>query len=37
MEHVESISINLFFLTFEVDKQHNVVRLLDYDHHDNIY
>jgi mRNA interferase RelE/StbE/toxin YoeB len=26
-----------FVLTFEIDEQKKVVRLLDYDHHDNIY
>jgi mRNA interferase RelE/StbE/toxin YoeB len=26
-----------FVLTFEIDEQNKVVRLLDYDHHDNIY
>lgn len=26
-----------FVLTYEVDEEHKVVRLLDYDHHDNIY
>ncbi len=26
-----------FVLTFEIDERSSVVRLLDYDHHDNIY
>ncbi len=26
-----------FVLTYEVDEKKKVVRLLDYDHHDNIY
>ena len=26
-----------FVLTYEVDEEDKVVRLLDYDHHDNIY
>lgn len=26
-----------FVLTYEVDENRKVVRLLDYDHHDNIY
>lgn len=26
-----------FVLTFEVDEENKVVRLLDYEHHDNIY
>jgi mRNA interferase RelE/StbE/toxin YoeB len=26
-----------FVLIFEVDEQNKIVRLLDYDHHDNIY
>ena len=26
-----------FVLTFEIDEKNKVVRLLDYDHHDNIY
>ena len=26
-----------FVLTYEVDEEKKVVRLLDYDHHDNIY
>jgi len=26
-----------FVLTYEVDEENKVVRLLDYDHHDNIY
>lgn len=26
-----------FVLTYEVDENDKVVRLLDYDHHDNIY
>ena len=26
-----------FVLTYEIDEESNVVRLLDYDHHDNIY
>ena len=26
-----------FVLTYEVDEDDKVVRLLDYDHHDNIY
>lgn len=26
-----------FVLTFEIDEENKVVRLLDYDHHDNIY
>ena len=31
--HVESS----FVLTYEIDEEKNRVRLLDYDHHDNIY
>ncbi|MBN2051899.1 type II toxin-antitoxin system mRNA interferase toxin, RelE/StbE family [Candidatus Woesearchaeota archaeon] len=26
-----------FVLTYEVDEENMIVRLLDYDHHDNIY
>lgn len=26
-----------FVLTYEIDEHNKVVRLLDYDHHDNIY
>lgn len=26
-----------FVLTYEIDEENKVVRLLDYDHHDNIY
>jgi|TARA_Y100000310_G_scaffold342577_1_gene446391 YafQ family addiction module toxin component len=26
-----------FVLTYEVDEKNKIVRLLDYDHHDNIY
>jgi|TARA_Y100000310_G_scaffold12782_1_gene13174 YafQ family addiction module toxin component len=26
-----------FVLTYEIDESNKVVRLLDYDHHDNIY
>ncbi len=26
-----------FVLTFEIDEQNKIVRVLDYDHHDNIY
>ncbi len=26
-----------FVLTYEVDEENGVVRLLDFDHHDNIY
>ena len=26
-----------FVLTYEIDEKDKVVRLLDYDHHDNIY
>ena len=26
-----------FVLTYEIDKNAKIVRLLDYDHHDNIY
>lgn len=26
-----------FVLTYEIDESNNIVRLLDYDHHDNIY
>lgn len=26
-----------FVLTFEIDEQNKVVKVLDYDHHDNIY
>lgn len=26
-----------FVLVYEIDEQNNIVRLLDYDHHDNIY
>ena len=26
-----------FVLTYEIDEQNKTVRLLDYDHHDNIY
>ncbi|MBS3143168.1 type II toxin-antitoxin system mRNA interferase toxin, RelE/StbE family [Candidatus Woesearchaeota archaeon] len=26
-----------FVLTYEIDEKNKVVRLLDYDHHDNIY
>ena len=26
-----------FVLTYEIDEEKKVVRLLDYDHHDNIY
>ena len=26
-----------FVLTYEVDEQNKIVRLLEYDHHDNIY
>ena len=26
-----------FVLTYEVDEDYKVVKLLDYDHHDNIY
>ncbi|MBI2671754.1 type II toxin-antitoxin system mRNA interferase toxin, RelE/StbE family [Candidatus Woesearchaeota archaeon] len=26
-----------FVLTFEIDEQNKIVRLLDYDHQDNIY
>ncbi|MBI4139624.1 type II toxin-antitoxin system mRNA interferase toxin, RelE/StbE family [Candidatus Woesearchaeota archaeon] len=26
-----------FVLTYEIDEERKVVRLLDYDHHDNIY
>ena len=31
--HIESS----FVLTYEIDEQSKIVRLLDYDHHDNIY
>ena len=26
-----------FVLTFEIDEKNKIVKLLDYDHHDNIY
>ena len=26
-----------FVLTFEIDESNKIVRILDYDHHDNIY
>lgn len=26
-----------FVLTYEIDEKNKVVRLLDYDHHDNVY
>lgn len=26
-----------FILTYEIDEKNKVIRLLDYDHHDNIY
>ena len=26
-----------FVLTYEIDESNKVVRLLDYDHHDNVY
>lgn len=26
-----------FVLTYEIDEDNKIVRLLDYDHHDNIY
>jgi mRNA-degrading endonuclease RelE of RelBE toxin-antitoxin system len=26
-----------FVLTFEIDEERKIVRILDYDHHDNIY
>jgi len=26
-----------FVLTYEIDEKNKVIRLLDYDHHDNIY
>lgn len=26
-----------FVLTYEIDEEHKVVKLLDYDHHDSIY
>lgn len=26
-----------FILTYEIDEKNKIIRLLDYDHHDNIY
>lgn len=31
--HIESS----FVLTYEIDEKNKIIRLLDYDHHDNIY
>jgi len=37
MKGERRVHIESFVLTYEIDEQNKVVRLLDYDHHDNIY
>ena len=31
------VHIGSFVLTFEIDEEHKIIRILDYDHHDYIY
>ena len=37
MKGERRVHIDSFVLTYEIDEQKKVVRLLDYDHHDGIY
>ena len=38
MKGVKRVHIDKsFVLTFEIDEKNQIVRILDYDHHDNIY
>lgn len=37
MKGIRRVHFGHFVLTFEIDYQRTVVRILDFDHHDNIY
>lgn len=37
MKGARRVHIGHFVLTYEIDESEKVVRILDYDHHDNIY
>ena len=37
MKGIRRVHFGHFVLTFEIDYQRNIVKILDFDHHDNIY